>query len=147
LRRDGAGRLTGVLHETASGLVDVAIPEPADDDLERELAAQARELFALGITGCHDPGELSSATRIRRGPLFYRWLAERGRLPLRVHSSIRASELSHGLELGLRSGEGIGRYRMGWLKLFADGSLGSRSAALLEPYSDAAERLPTGGPC
>jgi predicted amidohydrolase YtcJ len=35
---------------------------------------------------------------------------------------------------------------MGWLKLFADGSLGSRSAALLEPYEDAAERPPTGGP-
>ena len=66
---------------------------------------------------------------------------------MRVHSSIRASELGHALELGLRSGEGIGRYRMGWLKLFADGSLGSRSAALLAPYSDADERPPTGGPC
>ena len=147
LRRDSAGRLTGILHEAAAGLVDAAIPDPPDEEVERELVAQAGELFALGITGCQDPGELSSAPRIRRGPLFYRRQAERGRLPLRVHSSIRASELNHALELGLRSGEGIGRYRMGWLKLFADGSLGSRSAALLEPYSDAAERPPTGGPC
>jgi predicted amidohydrolase YtcJ len=146
LRRDDAGRLTGILHETAAGLVDRAIPDPPDELLERELPARTAELFALGITGCHDPGELSSSPRIRRGPLFYRRLAELGRLPLRVHSSIRATELDHALELNLRSGEGIGRYRMGWLKLFADGSLGSRSAALLEPYADAAERPPIGGP-
>lgn len=146
LRRDETGRLSGILHETAAGLIERAIPDPPDELLERELVAQAAELFALGITGCHDPGELSSSNRIRRGPLFYRWLAERGRLSLRVHSSVRAAELDHALELGLRSGEGIGRYRVGWLKLFADGSLGSRSAALLEPYTDAAERPPTGGP-
>ena len=145
LRRDEVGRLTGILHEAASSLVDVAIPDPSDEGLERELVAQSAELFALGITGCHDPGELSSGPRIKRGPLFYRRQAERARLPLRVNSSIRASELDHALELGLRSGEGIGRYRMGWLKLFADGSLGSRSAALLEPYSDAAQLPPTGG--
>jgi predicted amidohydrolase YtcJ len=146
LRRDGEGRLTGILHETASSLVDVAIPDPADGDLEQAIIDQAADLAALGVTGCHDPGELSAERNIRRGPLLYRRLAEQDRLPLRVHSSIRSAELTHAIELGLRSGEGVGNYRMGWLKLFADGSLGSRSAALLEPYTDAATQPPTGGP-
>jgi predicted amidohydrolase YtcJ len=146
LRRDGEGRLTGMLHEGAAALVEPAIPEPSDELLEKLLTAQASELFGFGITGCHDPGELAASSRIRRGPLFYRRLAELGRLPLRVHASIRAAELDHAIELGLRSGVGVGRYRMGWLKLFADGSLGSRSAALLAPYDDAPTRPPTGGP-
>ncbi|MDP8905394.1 MAG: amidohydrolase [Chloroflexota bacterium] len=159
IRRDEAGEPTGILHETASGLVDDAVPDPPAELIETALVEQAAELATLGIVGCHDPGELTRQPRIRRGPLLYRALAERGRLPLRVHASIRASELEHAIELGLRSGDGVAspagdrvagrlaeRYRMGWLKLFADGSLGSRSAALLAPYSDAAVNPPTGGP-
>jgi predicted amidohydrolase YtcJ len=160
IRRDDAGQATGLLHETASGLVDAAIPDPDVAELEAGLARQASLLAALGVTGCHDPAELSSERRIVRGPVFYRRRAAAGRLPLRVHASVRAPQLDAAIELGLRSGEGVGaevagdpvaerlatRYRMGWLKLFADGSLGSRSAALLEPYDDAAVRPPTGGP-
>jgi predicted amidohydrolase YtcJ len=159
VRRDADGEPTGILHETAAGLVDGAIPDPTEDELEAGLVRQAADLAALGITGCHDPGELTSERRIVRGPLFYGALAAHGQLPLRVHASIRASELDHAIELGLRSGGSIEpegdepharrraqRYRTGWLKLFADGALGSRSAAMLAPYSDAGVRAPTGGP-
>ena len=139
LRRDAGGRLTGILHEAAAGLVDVAIPDPPDEDLERELAAQARRAFRLGHHRLPRSGRAVQCDRAsRRGPLFYRRLAERGRLPLRVHSSIRRPSWTTPWSWGCAAGRAIGRYRMGWLKLFADGSLGSRSAALLEPYSDAA---------
>jgi hypothetical protein len=146
VRRDESGRPTGILHETAGALIESAIPEPLDEEVTRSLATVAQQLAALGITGCHDPGELSADTQIVRGPLFYRRLAGEGRLPLRVHASVRAPQLERAIELGLRSGQRAGRYSMGWLKLFADGSLGSRSAALLAPYSDAATNPPTGGP-
>jgi hypothetical protein len=106
----------------------------------------AQQLAALGITGCHDPGELSADVQITRGPLFYRRLAGEGRLALRVHASVRAPQLKTAIEAGLRSGQTAGHFTMGWLKLFADGSLGSRSAALLAPYDDAATNPPTGGP-
>jgi predicted amidohydrolase YtcJ len=145
IRRDGAGRPTGILHETAGGLVDDAIPDPSPAELEAGLGRVAATLAGLGLTGCHDPGELGSDTQIKRGPLFYRALAAAGRLPLRVHASVRAPQLERAIELGLVSGQGTGRYRMGWLKLFADGALGSRSAAMLEPYADAAVSPPTGG--
>jgi predicted amidohydrolase YtcJ len=146
VRRDEHGQPTGILHETAGALIEPALAEPADELVERSLAKVAQELAALGITGCHDPGELSADTEIIRGPVFYRRLAGEGRLPLRVHASVRAPQLTRAIEHGLRSGQGLGRYTMGWLKLFADGSLGSRSAYMLEPYSDAASNPPTGGP-
>lgn len=159
VRRDESGRPTGILHETACSLVDQAIPEPTDDDLAAGLGRVARRLVGLGITGCHDPGELGDERSTRLGPTFYGHLAASGRLPLRVHASIRAHQLGRAIELGLHSGNGVAsgdddprvvraarRYRMGWLKLFADGSLGSRSAALLEPYESTDDRPPTGSP-
>lgn len=146
VRRDERGEPTGILHETAGALIESAIPEPPDSDVEKSLANVAQQLAALGITGCHDPGELSADVEIARGPFFYRRLAGEGRLPLRVHASVRAPQLATAIEAGLRSGQNIGRYTMGWLKLFADGSLGSRSAYMLAPYNDAATNPPTGGP-
>jgi hypothetical protein len=97
----------------------------------------ARELLALGVVAVHDPGTL--AARGDLGPFeAYRRLAASGDLALRVHASIRASQLGAAREAGLRSGQPLGpdpldRLRLGWLKAFADGSLGSRTAALLEP--------------
>lgn len=160
IRRDSDGRPTGILHEVASALVDKAIPGPTPDQLSAAMKRVAASLAALGLTGCHDPGELTSDTDIERGPVFYRSLAAKGQLPMRVHSSVRAPQLDRAIELGLFSGQGerpevdgdpaldsrAARYRMGWLKLFADGSLGSRSAALLSPYEDAHANPPTGGP-
>ena len=146
VRRDASGRPSGILHEGSAGLVDDSIPDPTRGELEAGLRSVTARLFALGLTGCHDPGELDDNRMIKRGPLIYRDLAEEGRLPLRVHGSIRDPQLDRALELGLRSGDGVGRYTTGWLKLFVDGSLGSRSAALLAPYDDAETNPPTGGP-
>lgn len=160
IRRDIDGRPTGIMHEVASVLVDPHIPNPSSDEIASSLERVSATLHGLGLTGCHDPGELTSASDIERGPVFYRAAAARGRLPIRVHSSVRAPQLERAIELGLFSGQGTepeagldqraamraARYRMGWLKLFADGSLGSRSAALLAPYADAAINPPTGGP-
>ena len=146
VRRDESGDPTGILHETAGGLIESAIPEPLDTWVEKSLGKVAQELAALGVTGCHDPGELSADDQIIRGPNFYRRLAGEGMLPLRVHASVRAPQLRKAIDSGLRSGQSVDRYTMGWLKLFADGSLGSRSAHMLAPYTDAATNPPTGGP-
>ena len=145
VRRDSGGP-SGILHEGSAGMVDESIPDPTREELEAGLRSVAARLFTLGLTGCHDPGELDDNREIKRGPLIYHDLAGEGRLPLRVHASIRDPQLDRALELGLRSGDSVGRYTTGWLKLFVDGSLGSRSAALLAPYDDAATNPPTGGP-
>ncbi len=95
-----------------------------------------------GVVAVHDPGGLSER-RDLDGPIgAYRDLAAAGRLGMRVHACIRVEQLDTAGTEGLRSGGPLGpdpldRLRMGWLKTFADGSLGSRTAALLAPLERA----------
>ena len=114
------------------------------------ITAYAARLAQLGVVGCHDPGGLAPDPGMARGPVQYARLAGEGRLPLRVHGSVRPEQLEAAAARGLRSGEAVAaavpgdpraarvaaRARVGWLKLFADGALGSRSGALLSPYAD-----------
>ena len=138
IRRDALGRATGVLHETAAQLVAARVPPPDERFLARAIDALAQELVGLGIVAVHDPGGLAPAGGLGGPIAAYRALAADGRLPLRVHASVRAEQLDAAISEGLRSGnplgpDPLGRLRLGWLKTFADGSLGSRTAALLEP--------------
>jgi predicted amidohydrolase YtcJ len=134
VRRDASGRATGILHEGAAALVDPVLPAWGADRRRSALEAYAHSLAAFGVTAVHDPGGLDDEPGIDLGPALYRQLARDERLPLRVWASVRAPQLRAAIDGGMRTGSGDGRYRDGWLKLFADGSLGSRSAALLAPY-------------
>ena len=147
IRRDAGGRPTGLLHERATALVLARLPAPSPERLERALLAYTAELLALGVTGVHDPGGLGADPDLGGPFAVYRRLAAAGHLPVRVHASICAEALATAERRGLRSGDGLaaeelagvgddprgrrlaGRFRVGWLKLFADGALGSRTAA------------------
>jgi predicted amidohydrolase YtcJ len=149
IRRDGAGRPTGVLHETASRLLTAHAPPVTADDIERAVPRLADRLLALGVVAVHDPGQLSLQDGL--GPAYeaYRRLGDSGRLAIRVHAAIRPEQLDAAIAAGVRSGDALGnpdgRARIGWLKLFADGTLGSRTAALLEPIEPEPGRpLPEG---
>ena len=90
-------------------------------------------------------------SRLERGFAAIEGLSMAGRLPIRVHAGLRKGALDLAIGRGLRSGDPLGpasgRARIGWLKLFADGTLGSRTAALLRPYEpDADLGDPPGGP-
>jgi predicted amidohydrolase YtcJ len=142
------GRPSGILHEGAATLVDGAIPLPTTDDVETAVTRYAAVLLGLGISGVHDPGQLTDDAASPVGPWLTAAMAERGRLPLRVATSVRETQLPRAIAWGMRTGRQVGgRHRDGWLKLFADGALGSRSAALLRPY-EATDRGgdPVGGP-
>lgn len=150
LLRASDGRPNGVALEHAAGLIEPAIPAPDAERLGEAIDRFARELLRSGIVAVHDPGEVAPEPALVRGPVLYRQLAAQGRLPLRVHASVRAEQLERAAQLGLRSGQGANvvdpadqdaarsaaRARVGWLKVFADGSLGSRTAWLLDPYQD-----------
>jgi hypothetical protein len=142
IRRAADGRSEGILFETACGLVTSLIEPPVEATLERAIAAQADELLSLGVVGVHDPGSLSPDPELRGLDRLAR-LSDRGALRLRVHASVRGEGLALAIERGLRSGSPLGtdarrRVRFGWLKLFADGTLGSRTAALLDPIEPGA---------
>lgn len=139
--RDPDGNPTGVLLEEAATLVDGVIPRPDAAGREAAVLRYADRLVALGVTTVHDPGEVVPGPDLAGGPDLYRGLAGRGRLPLRVVGSIRAEQLELAIAAGFRTGRGgeaggTERYRDGWLKLFTDGSLGSRTAALLAPWEE-----------
>jgi len=137
IRRDENGNPTGVLHEAAARLVTNHVPRPDDERYDRLIAALAQRLVELGVVAVHDPGALSMQEGLGGGIDAYRRLAASGRLPLRVHACIREEQIEAAVEAGLRSSDplapGLDRARLGWLKLYADGTLASRTAALLEP--------------
>jgi predicted amidohydrolase YtcJ len=143
IERDEHGQPTGILYEQAAGLVEAFIPEAADDEAEAAINAYAGLLASLGVTSVHDPGGVAPDPQLRGGSVRYRAMASAGRLPLRVMACVREEQLERAIELGFRTGQpegepegelASGRYRDGWLKLFSDGALGSRTAALLAPY-------------
>jgi len=127
----------GVLYEAATRLVTIHVPPPTPDDLERALVDVGRDLVSLGVVACHDPGGVAPDPDLTYSFPVYARLADAGRLPLRVHACMRDDAVAAAIERGHRSGARLGanpdgRALVGWQKCFADGSLGSRTAALLE---------------
>jgi predicted amidohydrolase YtcJ len=145
VRRRADGTPEGVLHESASRPVTVIIPPPTPDALAEAIVAVGRELVSLGVVACHDPGGVAPDPDLTYSFPVYARLAESGQLPLRVHASMRDDAVAAAIERGLRSGmvlgaDPAGRAIVGWQKCFADGSLGSRTAALLEDIEPEADR-------
>jgi predicted amidohydrolase YtcJ len=136
IRRSPDGVPEGVLYEAAARLIVSHIPSLSVDELEAGLVAVSRQLLSFGVVAAHDPGRLAPDPDLSWSFPAYRHLSETGRLPIRVHASFREDGLEHAIATGLRSGARLGddpsgRARVGWQKCFADGSLGSRTAALL----------------
>jgi hypothetical protein len=136
IRRAADGAPEGVLHETATRWVSARVAAPTEAAIDRSLAEVARDALSLGIVACHDPGAVAPDPDLGAYPTYAR-LSDAGRLPLRVHACIRDDGLPAAIERGYRSGARLGedpagRATIGWQKCFADGSMGSRTAALLE---------------
>ncbi|MES1239357.1 MAG: amidohydrolase family protein, partial [Chloroflexota bacterium] len=138
--RTADGEPEGVLLENASELADRAVPPPDESRVATAVQALGLELLKLGVVGAHDPRFLAPDPQNRAFDMYER-LANAGDLPFRVHVGVRSEGLADAIARGYRSGMALGdetgraggRLTMGWLKLFADGTLASRTAALLEP--------------
>ena len=144
IRRDPTGAPEGVLLENAGGLVVNLVPAPDAVSMRRAIGHFGNELLKLGVVGVHDPARLTNDPENRALDL-YAELAENDDLPVRVRACVRADGLEDAVTRGLRSGGAIGgadrsRLSFGWLKLFADGTLGSKTAALLDPIEGTSDR-------
>ena len=133
--RDGAGRLSGVLVDAAMS-VGSGRPPATPDDLRRRLLAAARESLRHGLTTVTDMGVEPEEVAA------YRALDEAGELPLRaaLFWDGSRSDLSSLLAPGPSTSDDH-RLLLRGVKLYADGALGSRGAALLEPYADDAPNV------
>lgn len=132
--RDGAGQPTGIVRETAVEAVAAAAPQPTAAELRAALKLAARQALALGITAVHTEDARSAGGGLACLQLYQDVLGPE--LPLRAYLHIHHPYMSELQELGLSTGAGDAWVRVGAVKLFADGSLGGRTAALGRPYAD-----------
>lgn len=131
IARDATGAPTGLLQEHAMRLcAPLAASDPAAD--APRLRAAIDELLARGVTAVHD-FEGTDAHRLLRA-------ASRDPRRVRVLMHLPHGQLDAAIALGWSSGLGDDDFRIGAVKLFADGTLGSRTAAMLEPYDGTTER-------
>ncbi len=125
---DAGGRLTGIVKETAVNLVRSAT---APDKVKclRALALATKRAHSLGVTSVHDNGAMEHLA-------VYRSAERSGKLGVRVTFNVPSTQLGSMLDLSLSTGLGSDMLRIGGVKVFCDGALGARTAALSEPYSD-----------
>lgn len=132
IERDADGNATGVLVDAAMALVEKAIPPPTRREAERALDSALAEMASLGLTGVHDAGIDAGTFAI------YRQYADAGKLSTRIYAM--AGGTGADFDAISRDGPVIGAGQdtltVRSVKLYSDGALGSRGAALLAPYSD-----------
>lgn len=129
--RDAAGKPQGVFVDRAGDLVTKVIPAPRPKDRDLAFAEFQKALIARGVTAVADMGTSPADWET------FRRAGDAGRLQVRIMSYADSIET-----LELMAGQGPGpwlyedRLRMGGVKLYLDGALGSRGAALKQPYAD-----------
>jgi predicted amidohydrolase YtcJ len=126
------GEPTGVLIDRAEELVARVIPNPTREQTFTALSEAQRVMHRWGLTGVHDAGAGRAMIEL------YEEMAKAGELDLRLYAMIAddSAAIAHFMALGPRSSLHDGRLWVRSIKLYSDGALGSRGAALLEPYSD-----------
>ena len=129
--RNAHGEPTGILKDSAMDLVFAKIPPLSHD---RRLRAARRALghaARLGVTSVQDMNPEYADIAV------YSELAERGELTARIYVAPRLAGWEDQAKLGIRHAFGSSYLRMGALKAYADGSLGSSTAYMFKPYTDA----------
>ena len=133
---DERGEPTGVLQENANGLIDAVVPPPTDDEMLQAARLGQREAWKRGLIGF----ENLDAFRDRLPLASFQRMHAAGELGMRATIGIPRAKLDEALALGLRTGFGDDWLRIGHLKIFTDGALGSQTAALDDPYVGGTDR-------
>jgi predicted amidohydrolase YtcJ len=123
--RDGQGEPSGIVRETAMYLVAAIVPSATDSDLDAAMARALAALARLGLTSLHSMDSAAGFASFQR-------LHSRGKLPLRITYNLPLADLHHAERIGVRSGWGDPWLRIWGVKAFLDGSLGSRTAEMLD---------------
>ena len=131
--RDSSGRATGVLIDNAMNILEEHVPVPGKDDIRSAYLNAIESLVALGMTGVHDAGISITEAEVLIA------MADNGELDMRVYAMLAGA--GENLDAMGKPLKAYGRERLDIqaVKLFADGALGSRGAAMIDPYSDDAE--------
>ena len=130
IAKDDHGEPTGILVDLAQDIVRGLIPAPSEERFDQAVRDTIAECLAKGLTGAHEPGlDLSAIASYTR-------LIERDRFPFRVFAALSGKKAWGRYRDGAPETVGDGRLVVGAVKLWLDGALGSRGAALHSPYCD-----------
>ena len=135
IERDAQGNPAGVFVDNAQGLVERAIPAATREQTKQAISAAIAEMHRWGLTGVHDAG---ASPRVLE---LYEELGREKALNIRLYAMIsdNAAAIDAWFKRGPQNGLYDGMLWVRSIKLYQDGALGSRGAALLEPYSDDAK--------
>jgi predicted amidohydrolase YtcJ len=125
---NASGELTGILRESAVSIVRSATA-PDREKMMKGLALATKKAHSLGVTSITDNGEAVHLS-------IYREAESAGKLKVRVNFNTPSSVLDSRLKLSVPTGIGSERLKIGGVKVFCDGALGARTAALSAPFSD-----------
>ncbi|MGE0127118.1 MAG: amidohydrolase [Blastocatellales bacterium] len=129
--RDASGEPTGVLKDAAMNYVYKVIPNPSEDEMAEAIRAAMRYAAENGVTSVQDMSASPDVFAV------YQKLLANGELTVRIYGHQPLSEWQRLARVGARAGFGNDKLKIGGLKGFADGSLGSTTALFFEPYLDA----------
>ena len=130
--RDAGGSPSGVFVDRAMGLVARAIPRTSKEELRAQTVAAVTEMNRWGLTSVHDAGVGRETIDV------FEEVAREGKFSVRNYVMVANddSTIAHYLRRGPQNALYDGRIWIRAIKISADGALGSRGAALLEPYAD-----------
>jgi hypothetical protein len=126
VERDASGQPTGVLREESAWHFRDTYARPSEDEMVEASRVGVRIAVARGVTAVHDKDGWLGALGV------WQRLRAEGALNLRVWQSIPAKQVAEAAALHLRSGFGDDLVRIGYLKAFMDGTLGSQTARMLD---------------
>jgi len=132
IERNASGDPTGVFVDNAMSLIERVVPPLSHDEMRGDALAAIAESEKYGLVGVHDPGESRNVLDL------FEELGKSGELGLRVYAMISddSAAIEHYFQRGPQSALFDGHLWIRAIKLYADGALGSRGAALLDPYAD-----------
>lgn len=128
--RDAQGEPTGVLKDAAMSFVYRVIPNPTAEEIIEALKAAMRYAAENGVTSVQDMSASPDVLAV------YQTLLQRGELTVRVSGHQPLSQWERLARVGIQASFGSDKLKLGGLKGFADGSLGSTTALFFEPYLD-----------
>ena len=137
LERTATGEPTGVFVDNAMHLIDRVIPPATKEDMHQATLAAIKEANRYGLVGVHDAGETKQVIDL------FEEMAKAGEFALRGYIMITddSASLAAYFGRGPQSALYDGHLWIRSIKLYADGALGSRGAALLDPYADDANNI------
>lgn len=131
---------TGVIRENAIKIVNGTLSIPTDEDIKKMIIDGSNIALSKGITSIHsDDLDSIQGVDYKRIINIYEELVENNELPLKIYQQCRVSSIDNlddFIDNNFNNYKGSDFFKLGPIKLFTDGSLGSRTAALREPYSD-----------